>query len=220
MHNIPRDLTAGEIRNMAGDSPVMLEIGSHEGADTVKFLAAMPGVRLYCFEPDQRPITRFKQLIGENDRVSLCEKAVADVDGPLQFFASTGPAGDREDWDFSGSLQEPTGHYQRSPEIKFKPPSPVPCVRLDTWLGDNPHIHAIDFIWCDPQGSQRRIIAGGKRALSITRYLYIECHYPTPAYDGEPTRDELIDEMNGALNFEPLGIYATDNILFRNRSLV
>jgi len=43
------DLSDEEIRGIAGDSPVMLEIGSHEGADTVKFLAAMPGIRLYCF---------------------------------------------------------------------------------------------------------------------------------------------------------------------------
>ena len=218
MQHIPRDLTAEEIRDLVGRSPFMLEIGSHEGADTVRFLAAMPKIRLFCFEPEQRAIARFKQTIGNDPRVKLYEKAVSDTDDPSPFNASTGEAGGRKDWDFSGSLEVPTGHLARSREIKFKPPVPVPCIRLDSWLAPNQHADAaIDFIWCDPQGSQRRIIAGGHRALSLTRYLYIECH-STPLYDVEPTQAALIDELNGALNFEPLGTY-DENILFRNRHL-
>lgn len=228
MQHIPRDMTAEEIRALVGDAPLMLEVGSHEGSHTRLFLAAMPGIRLFCFEPYPPPIARFNDLIGVDERVTLIEKAVADSDERLPFYASTGPAGDRADWDFSGSLREPTGHYQRSPEIGFKDPELVPCCRLDTWLAEEPWIRTaqwpshpvtIDFIWADVQGGQRGLIAGGHRALSITRYLYIECH-SEPLYDGEPTHDELIDELNGTVSFEPLAVYANDNILFRNRTLV
>lgn len=217
MKTVDRSLRAEEIRVLVGTAPFMLEIGSHEGADTACFLTAMPKIRLHCFEPEQRAIARFKQAIGSDPRVTLYEKAVSDTDDPSPFNASTGQAGGRKDWDFSGSLEVPTGHLTRSREIKFKPPVPVPCIRLDSWLAPRqPDDAAIDFIWCDPQGSQRRIIAGGRRALSLTRYLYIECHSP-PLYENEPTQAELIDELNGALDFEPLAIYDLENILFKNR---
>ncbi len=218
MKEYPRDMQADEIRALVGESPIMLEVGSHEGSHTVQFLKAMPGIRLYCFEPDPRPIARFKQTIGDDPRVTLYEQAVADVDGLKPFYASTGKAGDRDDWDFSGSLHKPTGHLARSPEIKFKEPVNVTCVRLDTWhriifCSMCAQIEQIDFAWCDIQGAQRNFIAGARLTLAITRYLYIEAH-SEPLYDGEPTHDELIALLPG---FEPLGVYGGDNILFHNR---
>ncbi len=218
IREFPHDLTAENIANFIGRSPLMLEIGSHEGIDTAKFLAAMPGITMHCFEPEQRALVRFKERISDNPYVALYEVAIADVDGEHEFHASTGKAGHMEDWDYSGSLHKPTGHYERSPEIGFKEPISVPCIRLDTWLwnvgGNSPG--NIDFIWADVQGSQRDVIAGGQKTLAITRYLYIECHHPIPLYEGEPSREELIALLP---DFEPIGIYAQDNILFKNRKI-
>ncbi len=227
IREFPHDLTAENIANFVGRSPLMLEIGSHEGADTAKFLEAMPGITIYCFEPDRRPIDRFKQLLPDDPRVFLCEKAVAHVDGDHIFYPSGGKAGHMEDWDYSGSLNKPTGHYDRSPEIVFKQFVIVPCIRLDSWLDEItvsgkeledgiPWHETIDFAWVDPQGSQRKVIAGGQEALARLRYLYIECHHPKPLYEGEPSREELIALLP---DFEPIGIYAQDNILFKNRKI-
>lgn len=217
MKTINRSMTAIEIRGLVGDSPLMLEIGSHEGSDTAKCLAAMPGITLHCFEPDQRPIARFKERIGDDSRVHLYEMAIADMDGACEFFPSTGKAGHMEDWDYSGSLNQPTGHHKRSPEIGFKDPILVATSRLDSWLyltdiGDS----IIDFAWVDPQGSQRKVIAGGQETLARLRYLYIECHHPFPLYDGEPSRDELIALLP---TFEPTAIYERDNILFKHKGI-
>lgn len=217
MQKVDRTLTAEEIRDLVGTSPLMLEIGCHDGSDTVKFLAAMPGMQLHCFEPYQPPIVRFKKTIGDDHRVILLEKAVAEIDGKSAFNPSTGKAGGKEDWDYSGSLEKPTGHLNRSPEIKFKPPIIVPSIRLDTWLAElvawEERVSPVDFIWADVQGAQRRLIAGGRLALAVTRYLYIECHHE-PLYEGEPTQVELIAQLPG---FEPLAVYDQDNILFKNR---
>ncbi len=213
MRSHPTELTAEEIRGLVGEAPAMLEIGSHEGTDTAKFLAAMPGARLYCFEPDPRPRDRFERTIGDDARVTLYDTAVADMDGYKPFYASTGKAGHMDDWDFSGSLRPPTRHLKQSPDIRFKPPQNVRCVRLDTWHRLNPTIGRIDFQWVDCQGAQRDIITGGKLTLAVTRYVYIEAHHK-PLYEGEPTQAELVDLLPG---FEPLAVYALDNILFRNR---
>ena len=212
MQKITHNLTAEGIKGLVGDMPLMLEIGCHEGSDTAKFLAAMPGIILYCFDCEPRALARFKRDINDR-RVGLIEKAVADLDGAKPFYASTGKAGHMADWDYSGSLREPTGHLTKSPEIGFKSPVDVPCVRLDTWLRGHPQISQIDFIWADIQGAQRDLIAGGRRGLAVTRYLYIECHR-RPMYAGEPTQDDLIALLPG---FEPRGLYGGDNILFENR---
>ncbi len=215
MQHFSHDLAAAEIRGLVGDSPLVIEIGSHEGADTAKCLKAMSGITLHCFEPDQRPIARFKTLIGNDLRVTLHEMAVADVDGQHEFHASTGKVGHMDDWDYSGSLNRPTGHHDRSPEINFKEPVNVLTCRLDTWLRNADITRPIDFAWVDPQGSQRKVIAGGQETLARLRYLYIECHHPSPLYEGEPSREELIALLPG---FEPLAVYAQDNILFENRT--
>ncbi len=216
MKQIPQTLSAEQICGMVGASPVLLEIGCHEGTDTKKFLERMPGARIYCWDCEQRALTRFKVRIEQNPRVVLYEEAVADIDGKRAFFASTGKAGRRDDWDFSGSLCRPTGHLTRSPEIHFKQPTLVRCVRLDTWFEEHPNIHIIDFIWADVQGSQQLVIQGAIETFKYTRYLYIESHDPV-AYADEPTQEELIEGLSPW--FEPVAIYAKENILFKSREL-
>lgn len=214
IEEVGHTLTAEEIRDLVGTSPVMLEIGCHDGSDTVKFLEAMPGIELHCFEPDERPLKRFRKRFAKYDRrLCLIPKAVSNIDGHKPFWASTGKAGHMEDWDYSGSLRTPTGHLARSPEIKFKEPVPVPCVRLETWWRERSWLDLIDFAWIDVQGDQRALIDGGWEVLQKTHWIYIECHHE-PLYESEPTQDELIALLPG---FEPLAIYDRDNILFRNR---
>jgi len=212
MDNYPNGMTAEQIRDLVDDSPVMLEVGSHAGEHTVTFLKAMRDILLFCFEPDPRPIERFKKAIGEDFRVKLHEYMLTDWDGLHNFYQSTGKAGHMKDWDYSGSPSKPTGHLTRSPEIKFKPPELYPSCRLDSWHEDT-NWEQIDFIWADLQGSQVAFINGGRKALAQTRYLYIECH-TTPLYEDEPTQDELIAMLS---EFEPLAIYERDNILFKNK---
>lgn len=213
MNRFPKGITAFQIRGLVGYGPNLVEIGCHDGSDTVKFLEEMPFAQIWCFDPERRATDRFEEKFSQDPRVTLYHCAIADVDGEHQFYASTGKAGRMEDWDYSGSLCEPTGHYTRSPEIKFKNPILVPCMRLDTWYQNEKRLKSLDFIWADVQGSQRLLIAGGKQTLCHTKWLYIESHDP-PAYAGEPTQEELIVEL--AEWFEPVDFYA-ENILFKNR---
>jgi len=218
MQYYPKTLSAKDIRNLVGESPVMLEVGCHDGtppdSHTLTFLEAMPGIRLYCFEPDPRPAARFRKLIGDDPRVTFYEQAVGDINGLKEWNASGGQAGGREDWDLSGSLQKPTEHLVRSPEITFTKAAPVKCVRLDTWHRLNWHKGTIDCAWCDLQGGQRAFLAGAQDTLPFIRYMYIESH-STPLYENEPTQEELITLLP---DFEPLGIYERDNILFKYRT--
>ena len=213
LNTFARNLSANDIHALVGDAPVIVEAGCHDGTDTEQFLDAMPVARVFCFEPDSRPAARFKQRFSDDRRVTFYQQAVSDCDGYKPFFASTGKAGHMDDWDYSGSLCRPTNHLTRSPEISFKEPKGVSCVKLDTWHNCNPHIRMVDFCWADLQGHQRAFIAGARLTLAVTKYLYIEAHH-RPLYEGELTQDELIALLPG---FTPIGIYALDNILFVNK---
>lgn len=218
MNNHPLSITAKEIHDLVGiHDPLMLEIGCHEGSDTTKLLHEMPFAKINCFEPDVRAAARFREAHSREPFVVLYPVAVGDIDGMVDFYASTGPAGNSEDWDYSGSLNKPTGHYQRSPEIAFKDPSRVECVRLDTCAKNFRFFlsNVIDFVWADIQGGQRKFIAGAQETLKQIRYLYLECH-TTPLYEGEPSHDELIALLP---DFEPIAVYERENILFKRRNI-
>lgn len=191
----------------------MLEIGAHEGQHTRQFLEVMPDISLTCFECDPRPIARFRAEFGNDERVALWEKAVAHVTTDKHpWNPSGGVAGDRNDWDLSGSINTPTGHHAYSPEITFGK-GIVSSIRLDEWLS-HCEVEEIDFIWADVQGAQIKLIAGGLETLRITRLLYIECH-ETSLYEAEPSQAELITLLN-LLGFRPLAVYDLNNILFEH----
>lgn len=226
-----RNLTAKDVRDLVGNySSVMLEIGCNDGMDTVQFLEAMPGVRVFAFEPDPRALERFHTKVS-SDRVELLAAAVSDTDGTATFYGSSGrhpragkpgasEACSLDEWDLSGSLLRPTGHLAYSPFTTFPEDRQytVETIRLDTWLHlHHPEIKRIDFIWCDTQGAEAAVIRGGSQALSLTRYLYAEIYdyapqFRTPLYDGQASLAEL-QEMLPA--FDLLGVHG-DNALFRN----
>ncbi len=211
-------LSADEIRRLVETPiPVILEIGCHDGTDTAEFLRAMPNAFVHCFEPDRRAAQRFRERFANDSRVAFYEQAIADVDGELPFHPSTGQASNCADWDLSGSLCKPTGHLTYSPTIQFKAPVSVSTIRLDTWAAA--HLldeESIAFAWVDIQGAQRRFLKGAQLALLRIRYLYIETHNipGCQMYEDEPSQQEMMELLP---DFEPLGIYERDNLLFKNR---
>ncbi len=217
-------ITMQEVRGLVGkDDPIVLEIGCNDGNDSEEFLATFPGITLYAFEPDPRPIRRmFRMHINRKDpRFKLHKMAVGAIDGTATFHQSEGmpskPApglGHLKEWDLSGSLHKPTGHLAYSPWCKFDKTIEVPVIRLDTWLLSHPDIHQIDFIWADTQGAEVDLIEGGREALTRTRYLYTE-YYERPMYEGQRGLEALLNLLGP--DWEFMGIY-DDNFLARNRN--
>ncbi len=226
------EMTAEGTRDLVGDSPTILEIGCNDGTDTNRFLKAMPGATIYCFEPDPRAIARFRETVSD-DRVTLIKAAVADFDGPATFHGSSGrpPESRRsinhycrlDEWDLSGSLCKPTGHLNYSDWVTFPKDREyqVQVLRLDTWLACTPQVEHVDFIWCDVQGAEGLVIQGAQGVLDITDYFYTEFRRLYELYDGQPS---LIDLRKMLLGFEFLKSCGGDkkvegNVLFKNQEL-
>ena len=213
-------LTAEEIRGLVGDSPTMLELGANDGEDTRRFLDAMPGIRLFCFEPDPRPATRWIRDI-RDPRVQLFTSAIAAQTGPTTLYLSGGsfphPANPMRDWDRSSGIHPPTGHLVRDKLVTFGRTIMVAGIRLDDWMSLGfTGTGLVDFIWADTQGAERDIILGGRQTLRQTRYLYTE-FYDVEQYQGQPNLAEICQMLP---QFELLTVYSDGNGFFRNRDFL
>lgn len=220
-------LTCPEIeRYLEGSPKLFVEIGANDGQDTLDFAISWPDCHVVAFEPDPRAIEKFKARMMKAGiyRCDLIETAVSDELGTTDLFMSAGAPGFHEpEWDKSSSICAPTRHLERSPEITFPDDDAhrqsVVTLTLDAWWGgfteEHEDLTTIDFLWCDPQGSQAKIIRGARESLRNTRWLYIE-YYDSPLYEGEPTLGEMQMMLPG---WELVATYERENALFRNPRL-
>jgi hypothetical protein len=74
----------------------------------------------------------------------------------------------------------------------------------------------IDFIWCDVQGAEDFVLAGGDRALTRTRFFYTE-YYERQMYEGQITARDIHDRLPGT--WKVVEQWAND-ILFENTATV
>ena len=69
------------------NNPIIIEIGAHYGEDTLRFLEIFPNAKIHCFEPDDRNINIFNQMVND-DRVVLYQSALSNQNGKARFYKS------------------------------------------------------------------------------------------------------------------------------------
>lgn len=172
----PGTLSPTEIRELvAKEDPLIIEVGANCGQTTVELMRAMPGARLFAFEPDPRAIAKFRRNVA-HPRVELFECAVGASNGSSVFYQSSGAEDDPqypEGWDQSGSIRRPRSHLEIWPWVRFERQIEVPITTLDAWA-QRQRVSAVDFIWADVQGAESDLVAGAANVLRATRYLYTE----------------------------------------------
>lgn len=172
------------------NNPVILEIGANVGRDSQRFLDIFPNVQLFCIEPDPRCVFRFKQNI-QDKRCTLCEMAISDNTGYMNLYLSTGHKPGHNTMHInSSSLSRPTGHLEKFPWCTFNESLEVKTMTLDDWAKQY-DVKYIDFIWADTQGHERQLITGGKKTLSISKFLYTE-YNNDELYEGQINLNEIV----------------------------
>ena len=209
-------------KRLQKENPLILEIGSHVGGDTINFLGAFRDAKIYCFEPDPRCIEKFKRNVHDK-RCALIEVAVSNTDGTTLLNLSGGrlpemPAG--EEWDASSSIKKSVSHCLQYPWLTFNSSVEVKTIKLDTWVKEN-NINYIDFIWADVQGAERDLIEGAVHTLQITQYLQTE-YGEISSYPEAMPRDETIALLRRH-DFEIIPELSDTgehgNLMFRNKTL-
>lgn len=213
----PGALEKEGLRSLIGKAnPVILDIGCNDGWQTGWFLELFDQALVYCFEPDQRALARFRERITD-PRAVVLNMAIGANDDHMDFHISSGspppnmaeplPAG----WDQSGSLRKPKDHLEMYPWCKFDKTVQVKVARLDTWADQN-SIGTIELIWADVQGAELDLIRGGRETLRRTHYFYTE-YSNRELYEGQANLRQLRRLLP---EFEIVRLFPND-VLFRNR---
>lgn len=199
-------------------NPVVFEIGCNDGLDSLALCNLFEQIKLVCFEPEPRAINAWKnpanKLVG---RATLYENALSDSDGVAEFYQSSGthPRSNKGDWDYSGSLNTPTGHLEYSPWVKFESKIQVPTITLDTFMRTNPAFTHIDLMWMDVQGGESKVLDGAKETLPKIKYVYTEYgHWEKPLYEGQMSLCETLEKLGPT--WKPIGVFEGCNVLVEN----
>lgn len=198
------------------EQAVVFEIGAHKGTDTKRLAEALkPPYHYFCFEPDNRnlpDLTAVAKAIGK--QVEVYPRAVCEKSGTAPFHFSAGRAvthaADYVHTD-SGSLMEPGGIHFRYPWMEFFD-GWVRTISIDDFCAYK-GIVSIDFMWADVQGAELRVLAGARRMIQNTHYLYTECYRSTTLYIDQPRYDDLVKCLGAG--WETLLRTETD-VLFQN----
>lgn len=207
-------LSKSKIKKLVNSpNPVIFEIGCADGSDTLEFINAFDDTHLqfYGFEPEPKNIT----LINERNlpqNFHLFEGVISDIDGECTFNQSR--TDNPEDLSLSGSIMTPKNHLALWDWIYFDQTINVPSTTLDTFCKKN-NITKIDFIWCDVQGAEERVIEGGKNTFNkMVKYFYTE-YSENEQYEGQPTLKRILELLP---NFEVVKDYKSD-VLLKNKNI-
>ena len=206
---------ASLIKLLHKTDPIIYEIGANDGSDTVRFVKYFQDATIVCFEPEPRAAKVWKQR-PELAHAKLYECALGSKSGESIFYQSGGTkeGAIKEDWDFSGSLNKPTGHLEYSPWVTFKDRIVVSVEPLNKFNLNR----QIDLIWMDVQGGEQNVILGGQEVLEWTRFLYTEYgHWKKPLYEGQMDLSDTQRTLGS--NWKLIALYEGCNALFQNRKV-
>ena len=212
-------MTVQEIRRDAvirilkdAEFPVIVEAGACHGEDSQMLTYAcrhLENVVHILIEPDPDNCHVIRQTaLGVKGR-RLIQGAVAGVSGIHKFNRAVER---KTGYRFCGSLLEPQKDVFN--QMVFDDVIDVRGYTLDDIFKHQKLTH-IDLLWADVQGGERGMLEGGWKALSKTRYMYMEV-VKEEQYVGETLKEELISllEQRGwsvEIDFESIG-----DVLMRN----
>jgi len=201
-----------------GNKRTVLEIGAADCGDTKSIMDAVgfvesDGFNYYAFEPDPDNISEIRTLsTASMSNFHLLELAVGNENRMAEFLRSSGFNENlHKEHRYSGSLKQPVIHLKEHPWCKFCESIQVKMETLDSIVA-RLNITSIDLIWCDVQGSEDLVIAGGQKAFEMTRFFYTE-FYNMEMYQGQLTDSQIIERLPG--QWETAGKWANDMLLKR-----
>jgi FkbM family methyltransferase len=132
-----------------------LDVGSNIGLTALTLAEAVPGGRVYAFEPSAWNAKYLRENISRNgvSNITFTEAAVGDKAGTVSFHLTT--------------LGANSTVLRASPEAAHNV-SRIPLITLDSWAAGN-SIQRIDFIKIDVEGYERQVLIGAADTLVSRR---------------------------------------------------
>lgn len=207
------------VRLLGKTDPVIVEIGSNNGGDAIRFLHYFPNCRLHCFEADERAIRVFKNNV-KSEKCKLYEYIVSDSCGYCDFneihmtdvvqnIPNKHSWMSKKDYEtYLGSANSSTSSLELR-DNEFIKNVKIKSITLDKWI-ETESIESIDFLEIDVQGGESKVLDGAKEFLKIVRFIKIE--YGESRYDNSITRTQTLNYLSN-YDFEVI-----DNLSSKEKS--
>jgi len=140
---------------------VILDIGSYDAGDAIRFKARFPNARVVTFEADPRlyhNICKYSDQYG----IEAFHSAVCDHDGTASFFiADVTLKKEESSAGGQGSLRKHTASYKKTfGHIRqAQTPTVVPAITLETWSRTH-GVNRVGFVHIDVEGAEIDVIRG------------------------------------------------------------
>ena len=171
-------------------NPLILEIGAHNGEDTLKFAEWYPGGTIYTFEPDPRLTEYLLSIFTRVKNINFYPKAIySDTDR-----VSFNLAKSLEQETFKNTGSSSLLDYREGSSKKFNKTTEVDAIHLSEI--DHLNQNTVDLIWIDVQGAERIIVKSHKEIFAKSKLIWIE--YGEADYSDYYTRDEIIKEFENS----------------------
>ena len=210
-----KDLVAIELREIApylSKSPVILEAGACDGADSVAFAQYWPdAVVIYAFEPVPELFARVEDHTQYLPQIRCYQIALSGRTGSATMYVSGDDGQGNRD---SSSLLTPAEHLVEYPNIKFDQSIVVPTMTIADWVRAE-GIDRIEFMWLDMQGMELPALKAAGSILATTKAICMEVARKE-LYAGCALYDEIISWMRGQSFYPAIDrvTQSSGNILF------
>ena len=165
----------------------VLDIGGSHGQFVKEAVRFFPGTNIYSFEPIPecyRELLALRELVPNLHPINL---ALGDRDGEEDLWLSA--------FRDSSSLHEMLpAHVTAWPHTEIESKISVQVARLDA-IASTLDLKKPIFAKIDVQGHELSVIRGGPETLSLCERVMLECNF-APLYQGQPTFDQLYDELH------------------------
>jgi FkbM family methyltransferase len=167
----------------------ILDIGSLNGIESVKFTEKLSGCTVHTFEPNPESYQNVLISTSGIENIHVHNIAASNFNGKSDFYVTFDNMG-------GSSLLQPVRLEKTGQNIQK---IEVDVITLKDWCEQN-NVPKIDMMWMDVQGSELNIFTGMGDRLNDVKSIYVESSM-IPYYDGAAHKDDVINYLS-QFNFE------------------
>jgi len=180
-------LSVHNLQSRFGSNPVIVEVGSFNGKDTLRLANSFPNAKVYGFEPVPELYSVAVRRCLKRSNVKILQLAVSNETGWTSINISGGTSR------ASSSILDPGPIGQHFRGIKFDEENKVSVatIKLSDWI-TNTGLEKIDLLWIDVQGAEGLVLHGLEDKLHLVKMIYSEVNFEE-SYSGTILFDEVKD---------------------------
>jgi FkbM family methyltransferase len=186
------EIKVDEVAPYLPSSPVILEAGAFNGADTTQFARRWPGAVIYSFEPVPELYDEARQRTADLAGVRLYPLALSGQRGSaVMHVAHTAPGINRAS---SSMFPRPNTPVENAGQA-YSHDIEVQAVTIADWA-EGEGVDRIDFMWLDMEGMELPVLRAAGPLLATVRAVCMEVGRDD-FYVGAPVYGEIVSWMKG-----------------------